>query len=314
MRARWVIVWPLCAVTLCASCVSRLDLSDLDQLERSLDARTVALERDYSLWSPFATEQTEPWLRMIDEELAASIELFGTRPAERLMIGLVPIEGLGFQVSSQDGKVTVAWQKEHPLHGVAGMSGGRRILLYVTPDQEVETGEGPVIAHRGADDYRGTLRHEMAHVLALESKLAGPPWFYEGLADLVQSYALEEGRLVDRGPTFEDRLVASTVAPEHWSVERLLDWREDGTRVAAGEEAVDKVSRALCGWFVRFLFENDPKATLHQTARAASQRTRAELEALEPQWREWLAAQLGHPDDNRGAAARDGTGNGAGDP
>ena len=314
MRAPCVIVWALSAMALCASCVSRLDLNDLDKLERSLDARTVALERDYSLWSPFATAQTEPWLRMIDEELAASIELFGTRPAERLMIGLVPIEGLGFQVSSQDGKVTVAWQKEHPLHGVAGMSGGRRILLYVTPDQEIDTGEGPVIAHRGADDYRGTLRHELAHVLALESKLAGPPWFYEGLADLVQSYALEEGRLVDRGPSFEDRLVASTVAPEHWGVPRLLDWREDGTRVAAGEEAVDKVSRALCGWFVRFLFQHDPRATLHQTARAVTRRSRAELEALEPAWREWLAAQLGHPEDAQGGDARGRTGNGAAEP
>src|SRR5436190_23671050 len=126
MRALWVIVWALCAMTLCASCVSRLDLSNLDQLERSLDARTVALERDYSLWSPFATEQTEPWLRMIDEELAASIELFGTRPAERLMIGLVPIEGLGLQVSSQDGKVTVAWQKAHPRDGAPAWPAGRR--------------------------------------------------------------------------------------------------------------------------------------------------------------------------------------------
>jgi len=295
LRALRAIGCALSALPLCASCVSRLDLSDLDRLERSLDARTVALERDYSLWSPFAVAQTEPWLRMIDEELHASSELFGTRPSDRLMIGLVPIQGLGLQFSSQDGKVTVAWQKEHPLHGVAGMSGGRRILVYVTPDQELETGEGPVVAHRGADDYRGTLRHELAHVFALESKLAGPSWFYEGLADLVQSYALEEGRLVDRGPSFEDRLVASTIAPEHWGVPRLLDWREDGARVAAGEEAVDKVSRALCGWFVRFLFQQDPRSTLHQTARAVSQRSRQELEALEPAWREWLATQLGHP-------------------
>jgi hypothetical protein len=310
VRALWAVGW----AALCAGCVSRLDLTDLDRLERSLEARTVALEEHYTLWSPFATAQTQAWIRMIDEELAAACELFGTRPAERLMIGLVPVEGLGFQFSAEDGKVTVAWQREHPLHGVAGMSGGGRILVYVTPDQEVDAGEGPVIAHRGADDYRGTLRHELAHVLSVASGLTGPPWFYEGLADLVQSHQLEEGRLVDRGPSFEDRLMAIATPADAWGLKRLLDWREDGAQIAAGKEAVDKVSRALCGWFVRFLFERDPRGTLHQSARAAASLSRSELLALEPQWRNWLSLELADDEDAAEEPAQPGSGNAAQDP
>src|SRR5436190_8483810 len=84
-------------MTLCASCVSRMDLSDLDQLERSLDARTVALERDYTLWSPFTLAQTREWVALVDEELAASRALLCPASSPRPLLVLVPVEGLGPQ-------------------------------------------------------------------------------------------------------------------------------------------------------------------------------------------------------------------------
>jgi hypothetical protein len=292
VRALWAIGWALCC-----GCVSRVELEDLDRLERALEARTVALESDYTLWSPFSASLTQAWIQMIDEELGAVCELFGARPTRRLLIGLVPVAGLGFEFSAQEGEVLVARQTEHPLHGVAGMSGGGRILVYVTPDQEIEAQSGTVIAHRGADDYRGTLRHELAHALSVETGLVGPPWFYEGLADLVQSHRLEEGRLVDRGPREEELRAALLTPADRWGVARLLDWREDGVRVASGKEEVDEASRALCGWFVRFLFERDPQPSLHQSARAASRLERGELLALEDEWRRWLALALAEAAD-----------------
>lgn len=309
MRALWAVGWALCV-----GCTSPMQLEDLDRLERSLEARTVALERDYTLWSPFAVALTQAWIRMVDQELDAVCDLFGTRPTRRLLIGLVPVEGLGFQFSAQDGTVQVERQTQHPLHGVAGMSGAGRIVLYVTPDQEVDAGSGPVIAHRGADDYRGTLRHELAHILSVECGLTGPPWFYEGLADLVQSYRLEEGRLVDHGPSAEERRAALATPGDQWGIARLLDWREDGARIAAGEEQVDTASRALCGWFVRFLFERDPKPSLHESARATSRRTRAELVALDGEWKRWLALELAEPPDDSALPQEGGAGNGAARP
>jgi hypothetical protein len=305
MRALWVI-----GLALCSSCVSRLDLSDLDRLERSLDARTVALEDDYTLWSPFAATRTADWIAMLNEELAAARGLFGVQPEQRLLIGLVPIDGLDMRVSEQEGKVNMEVPREHPLHGVAGMAGDGRILLYVTPDLKLVSGGAQVIALREPDDYRSTLRHELAHVMALDCGLVGPPWFYEGLADLVQSYALEEGRLVDRGPRDEDLLLAATIPADQWGAARLLDWREDGARIAAGDEAVDKASRALCGLFVRFLVERAPGATIVERLLSVKELIRAQLLSLDPQWRAWLSEAIsrvegGVPESDTGATAKE---------
>jgi hypothetical protein len=275
-------------LALLAGCASSLELADLDRLERSIDARTVALEADYTLWSPFALEQTRTWVDMVDEELAASRALFGTRHEGRLLLALVPVEGLGPQVEVGAGQVAVAPQRAHPLHGLAGAAGGAEVVVYVTPDRVLQGPSGPLVAHRAAGDYRGTLRHELAHVHADVVGLEGPKWLSEGVADLVESYVLEEGRLVDRGPEASSLLRAGALRGEQLGVARLLDWREDGIRIAAGEEQVDEASRILCGLFMRFLVDRQPPGSLVERLAGVQALSRAELEELEPAWRGWL--------------------------
>jgi len=157
-------------------------------------------------------------------------------------------------------------------------------VLYVTPDRVLEVAGRPVAAHRGAGDYRSTLRHELAHVHAHAAGLEGPRWFSEGLADLVQSYALEDGRLIDRGPDEVCLALARGFPAEVCGVERLLDWREDGARIAAGEEQVDPISRTLCGLFVRFLLEGEPPGPLPPRLASIQGRPRSELVALETEY------------------------------
>ena len=280
------------AAALSAGCAGTLELTDLDRLERSLEARTVALEQGYTLWSPFAAAQTQDWVGMVDEELTAGCALFGVQPGERLMLVLVPIERLGPQMSVEGGAVHVEAPPQHPLHGVAGQAGPGTVVIYVTPDRKLEGDSGPLLAHRAASDYRRTLRHELAHVLARAAGLEGARWFREGVAHLVETYQLEQGRLVDRGPDDVVLLVAHTFPSEQWGLARLLDWSEDGARVAAGEEAVDEVSRTLCGLFVRFLAERQPPGTLDQRLRAVQAMSRSELLALDPLWHTWLAERI----------------------
>jgi hypothetical protein len=71
-----------------------------------------------------------------------------------------------------------------------------------------------------------------------------------------------------------------------------VDWREDGHRIAAGEEAVDEVSRTLCGLFVRFLLQRQPPGSLPEQLRAVQELSRADLEGLEAAWRAWLVDAL----------------------
>jgi len=86
--------------------------------------------------------------------------------------------------------------------------------------------------------------------------------------------------------------VAHTFPPEQWGLARLLDWEEDGAAIAAGEEPVDEVSRTLCGLFVRFLAEREPPGSVVERLQGIQALGRAELEGLEPAWREWLTRAI----------------------
>ena len=309
MRALWAVGLALCAATLCASCVSRQNLSDLDELGRSLDARTVALERDSTLWSPFSLDQTRAWVAMVDEELAASRALLCPSGSPRPFVVLVPIEGLGPQFEQVGDAMVLTPPADHPLHGLEGIAVDEQVLLYVTPDRVLQADSHPVVSHRAAGNYRATLRHELAHTHAFAAGLDGADWYSEGLADFVGSYELVQGTLVDRGPQERDVLAAGSVPSESWSIERLLDWREDCGRVLSGAEAVDEVSRSLCGLFMRFLVERAPGATLVERLQSVRELTRAELQSLDPQWRAWLSGAISRTDDDvpgseSGAAAK----------
>jgi hypothetical protein len=295
VRALWAVGW----AALCAGCVSRLDLTDLDRLERSLEARTVVLERDYTLWSPFSVAQTKEWVTLVDEELAASRALLGAASGQRPLVVLVPVGGLGPQFEARGETHVLTAPAGHPLHGVNGRAVDHQVILYVTPDSVLQAADSrPVVSHRAAENYRATLRHELAHVHAFAAGIEGADWFNEGLAHLVCSYELEQGSLVDRGPPARELQAARLLPVESWSVARLLDWREDFARLVSGAEPVDEVSRSLCGLFVRFLAERAPPGSLVERLQSTEELTRTELEALEPEWRTWLSEAIACVEDS----------------
>lgn len=279
-------------IALLPSCATSISLEELDRLERSLAAQTVVFNDDYALWSPYTLEDTQEWVQQTEEELAASRLLFGATTAGRLQILLSPIAGLGERFAEESAKIRVTPPHPHPLHGVAGQAYGRQIIVYVTPDRTFTVDGQSRRVHRSAGDFRSTLRHELAHVHANAVGLTGGTWFTEGVADLVQSLVLEDGKLVDRGPDKATLDFAGTLPREQWGVVRLLDWREYSDRIRSGDEAVDQASRTLCGLFVRFLIECQSQSSLVDNLRAVQRVERAELSGLDTQWRSWLAEAI----------------------
>jgi hypothetical protein len=286
MRALWVVGW-----VLCSGCVGSVDVEELDSQQRSLDARTVVLEPGFTLWSPFTLAQTKEWVALVDEELTASRALFAVSSEQRTLVVLVPTAGFGPNMELVGDSHVLTAPARHPLNGLNALATRYRVILYVTPDRELPADDARLVtAHRSAGNYRPTLRHELAHVNAFAVGLIGEDWFSEGVAHWIESFELEQGVLVDRGPRARELQAARALPVESLSVARLLAWREECSRVASGAEPVDEVSRTVCGLFMRFLVERGPQGSLVERLRAVDGQTRGELEALDAEWRAWLAA------------------------
>lgn len=300
----------LLAAPLCSACVTRVMLEprDLDRLLGEMGTESVARTEHYTLWAPGDWLSMRPWLAMVEEERAAVVlALGGAAPVPRVQVVLVPVQGLGVNVSSGPGGTLAvsAPQGGDPTHGLEGWASDHGVAVHVPAVQYIDGPDGlrlPSVS--SPENHRRTLRHELAHWRALDLGVRGGDWLEEGLAQLVEALELEQGRLVDRPPTAETLRLAVAVGVPTLALEELLDWRENGGRIVEmvhggrgdGDLGVEPAPRTACGLYVRFLLglegAGEPVAELAQRLAVLAGIPRAELLAGERDWRAWLTAEI----------------------
>jgi hypothetical protein len=272
-----------------AGCGTTLSLRELDRLNRSTDALTIVLDPAFSLYSPFSAVATLDYRGLASSEVALVTGLFALEPTEPIPIFLQAVEGIRPRVSMDGGVFRVDSVAEHPLHGVEGVSGRDLVVVYVEPPFTTMSDDGRRLEGSwSADEYRGTLRHELVHYCAGLAGLDGDLWFNEGLAHAVQLGASETagGVLVrTHQPT---RVAAARLPDERRSLARVLSARENVPAIQAGKEHPDPDVRLIATSFFYFLLERRPEPGFRESVRAIRALSRAELLALEPAWQAWL--------------------------
>jgi hypothetical protein len=275
-------------VTVAPACTSTLSAAELSRMLREQDVRTIALEATCTVVSPYSAQRTVPFVKLVEENLAAVSALFDVVLPGPVMVFLEAeeMEETEVEVDSHGREVHISGLRPPHRHGVLGAFGGNElsILVIVPRDREVVLDDGRTMTGVFLFDHEGTVRHEVAHLCARLAGLEGPTWFDEGLALEVESWRHEHGRRVPRAG---DPIAIARDLPRR-SVATLLDWEEDGADLLAGRADVFLEGRPLAHALMRFLLERVEGGDLVERLRAVLVLSRAELLRLEPAWHRWL--------------------------
>ncbi len=255
---------------LAAACRCTVPLDDALGDLREAGFRTWTASDDVSLITPWDAAATSELHARAEADLRAVERAFDVtlaRPLDLRVISLPPAEPAG----DSDARPS--------LHGAVG---------HTLPDHDGLVLYSSVRPTRPLEALERTLRHELAHLAARRLGLAGPTWFDEGMA-----LQFETARRLGDTLVFElDSELLGQARRVHALVEfaELLDWDEDGRRVAGGLDEVFLPGRPLAWSLVRFLLERDPDGPLSSRLARIRALRRDELNALEPAWRAWLDA------------------------
>lgn len=261
-----------------AACVARPPETPAE-IEKTLRAasKTVVDGDSFTLCTPYGERATEPFAAVVREETALVRHLFADagRPAVRLY--LVPIR------SGDDGDASASGEVPAWVHvGRDGREGGafEAGFAYLYVPAELDERQ----ARLRAEFTREPLRHELAHLYARRAALVRTTWFHEGLASEVESMGADGGAL--RPHPFPPEVFFARATVTKGSVAKLLRWRLVDGGSHAERQRLYREAQAL----VRFLVEREA-ATEDWLARvrAVHALDDATIEALEPEWIEWLA-------------------------
>jgi hypothetical protein len=300
----------LLAAPLLSACVTRVVLEprDLDRLLGEMGSESVARTEHYTLWAPGDWLMMRPWLALVEEERAAVVTAFGgAEPVPRVQVVLVPVQGMWLTLESgPNGTLAVrAPEGGDPTHGLEGWASDHGVAVHVPATTYIDGPDGlrlPSVS--SPENHRRTLRHELAHWRALGLGLRGGDWLEEGLAQVLEGLELEDGRLVDRGPSADTLKLADALGVRTLALEELLDWREDGGRIVEmvhggrgdGDLGVQPAPRTASGLYVRFLLglegSGEPAADFAARFAVLVGIPRAEHLAGEADWRAWLEAEI----------------------
>jgi hypothetical protein len=268
---------------------------EVEALHATLPARTIVHESDFSLWSPFGILPTKEWVALIDSEKRAVDGAFGPSASheERLQVLLKEVPGLGPRWTIENDAVSFESESGHPLHGVEGMAYADTIVLHVAPQTRSILSDGrEFLTYASPASYAATLRHELAHIAAFRAGIQAGFWLNEGLAELVDGLETSPDGLLDRGPKHDYLHLAAGFDPQQRSLERLLEWREDGPAIQAGRVEVDVPARVLCGLYVRHRLglagDGAPVRDLARRLLELQAESRAAHLAGEVAWQSWL--------------------------
>lgn len=267
----------------CAACASSLELQDLDRLARATEARTVLLEEDLSLYSPYDLVGTRGHLEQIRAQRAEVFELFGLEPGAPLLVWLRPDPGMRLEMSVEGNELRIEGLHFEPADKIFGRAAGNEIILQVDPLQVLQLEDGRALSgNLDPRMYRSTLRHELTHIAMERLDVRGGSWLSEGLAHVVERIPIAEGRLRLEQATQALR-EAAAVPRELRSVEQLLAWEH-----AYPPTDLDRVARQLSFSFVAFALERQAAPTFSARVQLLARAAPASLRALEPEWSAWL--------------------------
>ncbi len=262
---------------LASSCSVTVSRNDLDMLLRAYEVRTAVMEPRFTVMSAFGAERTADVVDAFREDLPRVEALYGVEVGRRLQVHLLPMmeaevvesaEGYLFRLGDRPGYQAYTDHVD-------------RIVVLLHPDLELPDGRVVFAAHDRVD-YRDSLRHELAHICSHLVADELPTWLDEGLA-----HHVGRTRWVDERPVRPNRL-ALLPSDRAVPLAELLDWREDGAAVVAGEAASRADLRRLALAFVTYLLEREPRPDLASALREIADTPRAGLLAREDDFRAWL--------------------------
>ncbi len=249
-----------------AACRSPFPYPSEDELRR--DAQSVVHDPRFTLYSPYDESATAQYAGAVRGELELVQRLIPDERASVVRLYLAPIE------APPD---LQAWEtpSNQSLKGAA--TEGEYAFVYVPSRPRTSS------ALEGATFLRGgTLRHELAHLLAHRAGLAGAPWFNEGLALEVESMREAGGEL--HAHPFPIYVHAARKTAKPGALAELLRWSY-GDDLTVAERSLRYVwAQAL----FRFLAEEQPAQAFVDRARAVHGLAQDALRGREAAWLEWL--------------------------
>jgi hypothetical protein len=267
-----------------AACASALSLPELDALARQVEARTIVLEEDVSIYSPYDLATTREYLDLVRAERDLVFALLDVPAGEPIVVWLRPDDGVKADFSVGGGGMRVNSISISPRDHILGQADGEQVQIRVGLPTELVLEDGSTFfGSLGASMYAETVRHELTHVAITRLGLSVPSWLSEGFAHAVEWIPIEAGRFAPARGQSQLRAAAALPA-ETRSLDALLAWRQ--TLPVRLKE--DSAARHLALAFVVFVCE-----TQDLTVRAGLLRL-AELEPdevrdLEDAWSAWLA-------------------------
>jgi hypothetical protein len=268
-----------------AGCLVSYDLPEFDELARTSHYRTILLEEDYSLYSPFDGIATRDYAQLVVRHRAELLELFGIESAPPTLVELRPTEGIGVDVEAEGNGLRILAASTEPHDGVLGWAPGNHVVIAVDAPQKVRLADGREIEGAwNASTFESTIRHELAHAAVFLSGVEDGGWLHEGMAHAVQWLPVEDGRF-RLEPRPEQLAWASASPREARSLERLVAWRQSLPPTDGDVEV-----RLLAFSLVAFWFEREGSPRVRDGFPRLAALGRAEIVALEPEWSAWLDA------------------------
>lgn len=279
-----------------AACRGGPDQLEFDEILRADGVRSVAVEDRFVLYSPYEPGRTQRYVTAANGVLDELELALGVEPGPAIVVGLVALPVVGGAPTFSGDEISFERAPERPsdgaVLGVAGRGEDRDVVVvYVSADQVTELSDGRTIT--GTFTFAGdleTLRHELTHVLAERAGLNGRQWIDEGLAHLFEHGRLEGDELVTNREA--SSLVAARDRYSETSLNLLLPWEE--THADAVKGYVFRAGRPLSHALAVYVIESTT-GTLSERIRHLAALDDADVLALEPAFRVWLAAGMPAP-------------------
>jgi hypothetical protein len=266
-----------------AACATSIPLGRVDQLARATGARTILLEQQFALYSPYDLIRTRAYLERIETGRAEVFGLFEVESEQPLTVWLRVDPELGVHASVEGDRMRIESVSMETHDGVLGEAEGSVVVIRVAPLDVVTLSDGRTIT--GTFDvsmYDGTIRHELAHAAAFLLGVYGKGWLKEGLAHVVEWIPIEGGRL-KLDPVPEELRRAAGLPAELRSLDRLLAWEQ-----ALPPTDDDRAARLLACSLVAFLLEWERAPRFRDGILHIAALDDARILALQDDWSTWL--------------------------
>jgi hypothetical protein len=271
----------LCLAPALAACAT-LPLTELDELLRSTDTRTVVFGDKLSIYSPYDSGRTHQFVAPLEAQRAQVFELFGVASPLPLIFFLRIDPQLGVQTSAAGGdRMRIDGISTSTHDRILGTADGRLLTLRVARVDEIQLEDGRTITGSfGVEMYTNTIRHEITHAALTLLGVKDRDWLGEGLAHAVEWIPIEDGHFLSVPPRAQ---LLAAARLESRPLTELLEWKQSYP-VAESDPPMRLLALAL----VTFLVERQSAPTFRERALCVAGLGDQEILALEAEWSTWL--------------------------